>query len=138
MKKVFFSVSYKNKDHLSKEILCMKKLLKKFSLKMNVFVSEYSFSPKQEKEMMKKALEEIENSDFFIAEVSEKAIGVGIEMGFAKALKKPILYLRNAGAEHSTTASGISDFRIVYRDTEELESGLSEALTKLISQTRNT
>ena len=38
---------------------------------------------------------DIDNSDILIAEVSEKAIGVGIEVGYAKAKGKPIIYIKN-------------------------------------------
>ena len=96
-----------------------------------VFVDEYNFDPSQEREMMQQAITDIDNCDLLIAETSHKAIGVGIEVGYAKAKKKPIIYLRNNNAEHSTTVSGISDFQIVYADADDLASKLSVVLRVL-------
>lgn len=71
-------------------------------------MDKYNFKPNQEKEMMKVAFEEIDSSDFLIAELTTKSIGVGIEIGYAFAKKKPIFYLRKKDSEYSTTASGCS------------------------------
>lgn len=38
----------------------------------------------------------------------------------AKALDKSVVYLRQAEASHSTTMSGISDYHILYHNTEDL------------------
>jgi nucleoside 2-deoxyribosyltransferase len=75
-------------------------------------------------------MSEIDRCDLFIAEVSEKGIGVGVETGYAKAHNKPILYLRHAGAEHSTTVSGVSDYHVFYRDAGDLKLKLEKIVTQ--------
>jgi 2'-deoxynucleoside 5'-phosphate N-hydrolase len=40
----------------------------------------------------------------------------------------PVIYIRRATAEHSTTVSGASDFQIVYHDAHELTQKLRKVL----------
>lgn len=124
MKKAFLSISYKNKDLLNKEIDYISNTLKKFSIELNTFVQKYSFKKDEEKEMMDKAFGEIKDSDIIIVEGSDKAIGIGIEVGYAKALNKPIIYLRNEISEYSTTVGGSSTHKIVYKDLTDLKEKL--------------
>ena len=70
--------------------------------------------------MMKQTTADIGNCKIIIAENSDKAIGIGIEVGYAKAKMKPIIYLRRKTTDHSSTVSGISDFHIIYEDTSDL------------------
>ena len=97
-----------------------------------VFVDRYQFTISQEKEMMNLAFSCIDQSDFLIAETSEKAIGVGVEAGYAKAKQKPIIYMRSSGAEHSTTMAGASNYQVVYDNTGDLQIQLKDVLSKMI------
>lgn len=81
--------------------------------------------------MMNQAIRDIDNCDILIAETSDKGIGIGIEVGYAKAKNKPIIYIRSAKAEHSTTVSGISDYQIIYADIGDLKNKLCDTITKL-------
>ena len=81
---------------------------------------------------MQQAFADIDSSDFLIAEVSEKAIGVGIEIGYAVAAKKPVIYLRNELTEHSTTAAGAANKVIIYQNTSDLEQKLKLVLPSII------
>ncbi len=131
MKKAYLSVSYQNRQQLQPETETIRKVLATFQSTLFVFVDEYHFSAQEEKQMMQQAFREIETADLLIAEVSEKAIGVRIEIGYAVAMKKPIIYLRKANAEHSTTASGSADHIIIYINLSDLAVKLTEALTIL-------
>jgi nucleoside 2-deoxyribosyltransferase len=106
--------------------------LKEFHIKPFVFVDNFKFSSDQEKEMMAQALLSIDDCDLLIAETSEKAIGIGIEVGYAKAKGKPVIYIRNRNAEHSTTVSGISDSQIIYHDIKDLREQLTIVLSRCI------
>ena len=77
---------------------------------------------------------EIDRCDLLIAETSEKGIGIGIEVGYARAKGKPVIYCRHQEAEHSTTVSGMSDFQLVYQDTEDLKTKLNTILHSGIFQ----
>ena len=127
----YISISYSKRKSLQKELDAITDTLKKNSIKPFVFVDNFTFSPLQERGMMQQAFEEIDKCDLLIAETSDKAIGIGIELGYAKAKNIPIIYLRNKDAEHSTTAAGASDYKIIYSDAGDLSKQLSEALAKM-------
>ena len=100
MNKVFISVK-RELAHSPETINTIKKWEKKGLV--NVFVQKYSFKKGQEKEMMKKALDEISNCDIFVA-TGTISIGVGIEVGIAYALGKKI-YIEME--ETSATLKGV-------------------------------
>ena len=110
----YISISFSKRKELEKEVQAIKNALQKCGISGFVFVDEYQFSAKQEKKMMQKAMEDVEKSAILIAEVSEKGIGIGIEVRYAKAKNIPVIYVRNSSSEHSTTVSGIADFKIIY------------------------
>lgn len=116
MKKAYFAISYANRKLIDNEVKGLLNLLKKYNIELLVFVDKYIFSEDQEKEMMKTAFEEIDSSDFLIAELTTKSIGVGIEIGYAFAKDKPIFYLHKKDSEYSTTASGCSSTIIKYEN----------------------
>ena len=128
--KAYISVSYSNRQSLAGIINVITATLKEFNIIPLVFVDEYDFSIEEERQMMRQAFADIDACDFLIAETSYKAIGIGVEAGYAKAKGKPIIYLRNAGAPHSTTVSGISDHRIIYTDAAGLEKQLTLVIGK--------
>lgn len=128
----YISISFSKKEFLRKEIASIVDTLARFEIQPHVFVDSYSFSASREKEMMQQAMNDIDHCDLLIAETSDKGIGIGIEVGYAKAKGKPVIYIRHNNAEHSTTVSGISDFQIVYTDAGDLEKQLSETLDLLL------
>ena len=131
MKKAYLAISYQNRKSLSAEISSIKNVLSHFQISLFVFVDHYHFTIEEEKPMMKHAFTEISSSDLLIAEVSDKAIGVGIEIGYAAAQNKTILYLRNTITEHSTTASGTAGYSIIYQNPEDLSKQLGIILEQL-------
>jgi len=134
--KAYISVSYSKRKSIDKEIATIIDTLNEVNISSLVFVDEYKFDLSQEHQMMKQAMTEIENCDLLIAETSDKGIGIGIEVGYAKAKGKSIFYLRKQDAEHSTTVSGISDYQIIYSETKDLQYQLVSTLKKLIHITR--
>lgn len=129
--KAYITVSYSKRKLVDKEIALIIETLNTFDISPFVFVDNYKFDILQEKQMMSQAMKDIENCDILIAETSEKGIGIGIEVGYAKAKGKIVIYLRQQNAEHSTTVSGISDFQIVYSNSEDLKIKLIDTLNQL-------
>ena len=127
----YISISYNKRKFLQNELDAIADALKLFSIMPFVFVDNFSFSPKQENEMMQQAFTELDKCGLLIAETSDKAIGIGIEVGYTKAKNKPVIYLRNKNAEHSTTVAGASDYKIIYSDADDLSKQLSEVLGKM-------
>ena len=130
--KAYISVSFKNRKLLSSEIDTIIKVLTENSIDALVFVDKYRFQLSQEREMMQKAMEEIDNCDILIAETSEKGIGIGVEVGYAKGKGKTVIYLRQKDTEHSTTVAGSSDFQIIYSDSNDLRMQLLQIIPMVI------
>lgn len=120
MKKAYFAISFSDRNKFDDEIDLLHKTLIKYNIQLLVFVDKYCFNENQEREMMKTAFDEINNSDFLIAELTKKSIGVGIEIGYAYSKKKPIIYLRRKGAAYSNTAFGCSSHIIEYENRDDL------------------
>ncbi|NLR91179.1 nucleoside 2-deoxyribosyltransferase [Flammeovirga agarivorans] len=121
MKKAYLGISFSNRKKFDKEIETLSLLLKQHNYHLFVFVDHYHFQPQQEQEMMATAFQEIDNSDLFIAELTTKAIGVGIELGYAYAKGIPVVYLLKKGSEYSTTAAGCASTIIEYDNIEDIE-----------------
>lgn len=126
--KAYLSISYSKRKELKEEVNAIIETLQSFNITSFVFTDQYQFHSSQEKEMMQAALQAIDDCDILIAETSDKAIGIGIEAGYAKAKGKPVIYLRNKNTEHSTTLSGISDHQLIYTDTNDLKDQLNKLL----------
>ena len=128
--KAYISVSFNRRQALDKELKAIKAVLTKLGVDPFVFVDNYNFDITQEQKMMKQATADIDKCDILIAETSDKAIGIGIEVGYAKAKMKPVIYLRHKTADHSTTVSGISDFQIIYKNIPDLQEQLENTIVK--------
>lgn len=120
MKKVYGAISYSNRKKFDQEIEVLTHLFSELQITFFVFVDHYNFTSNQEQEMMKTAFKEIDSCDFLVAELTTKSIGVGIEIGYAYASKKPVIYLKKDYAEYSTTASGCSQHIIEYQNSQDL------------------
>ncbi len=129
--KAYISVSFSKRKSLDKVINAIVDTLQNFNILSFVFVDNYTFDFAQEKQMMNQAMVDIDHCDILLAETSHKGIGIGIEVGFAKAKGKPIIYLRQKEAEHSTTVSGISDHQIIYTNINDLKQQLAYTLEKI-------
>lgn len=96
------------------------------------FVLSYPPYPQgSEKQMMQDACMELGKSDLLIAEVSHKEIGIGLEIGYAKAKNIPIIYMRDEGAEYSKTVGGVATEEVVYRNGQ-VADVLAPILAKLV------
>lgn len=129
--KVYISVSFSKRKLVDKEITAIMDTLNEFKISSFVFVDNYKFDLAEEQQMMKQAMADIDNCDILIAETSHKGIGIGVEVGYAKAKNKTVIYLRQKDTEHSTTVSGISDFQIVYLNTTDLKNQLAVTVNKI-------
>lgn len=128
----YISISFTKRKSLDGELNSIAQALALFNITPFVFVDQYQFDCAQEKRMMQQAMRDIDHCDVLIAETSHKGIGIGIEVGYAKAKGKPVIYLRHQDAEHSTTVSGISDFQIAYSDTNDLQKQLCGILKGIV------
>lgn len=132
--KAYISISYVGRLSLSSIVYAIEQCLLLNNIQSFVFVDQYNFALEDEKKMMAQAMSDIKSCDILIAEVTKKGIGIGIEVGYAKAMGKPVFYLRDAEAEHSTTVSGISDYRVIYVDENDLVAKLDDKLKEILSK----
>lgn len=130
MRRAYLAISLDHRPHLESVIQTLQSCLQKISIELFVFVDHYHFDSNDEVKMMETAMLEIDRSDLLIAEVSVKAIGVGLEAGYAAAKNKPVWYLRNQNAPHSSTVSGIATERIFYLNEQDLADQLAGILQK--------
>lgn len=128
----YISLAYRQRAALAETIDAIGETLLAWSIDPFVFVDVYTFHPSEERCMMAQAMADIDRCNLLVAETSEKAIGVGVEVGYAKAKGKPVVYLRKSTAEHATTASGISDFQVVYESTSDLRQQLAGVLVRIV------
>ena len=131
--KAYIAVSYNKRQHLAEAMDAVTATLSSLNITPFIFVDAYQFSPLQEKEMMQEAMTAIDQCGFLIAEASCKAIGIGIEAGYAVAQNKPVIYMRHKDTAHSTTLSGISTCGIIYSDAADLKEQLAAAVTAIIN-----
>jgi nucleoside 2-deoxyribosyltransferase len=131
MRTAYISISFNKRKELDQEVDCLMRVLNDYRIVPFLFVDHYRFDPTQEQVIMQQAMKDIEQCSLLIAETSDKAIGIGIEAGYAKAKGKPVIYMRKNTAEHSTTLSGISDFQIIYTNVNDLERQLRAIIPQI-------
>ncbi len=129
----YISLSTNKRKLLAPVVSVISDALAGFNLEPLVFTDRYLFTPIQEQEMMHQALKDIDGCSLFISETSDKGITTGVEVGYAKAKGKPVIYLRHQSAEHTDSVFGISDFQIIYANGTDLKNKLTEVLSKIYS-----
>lgn len=127
----FVSVSYAQRAAMRPALDAIRAACESAGLHAHIFVAAYDFAPDDARAMMDQAQADIRAARLLIAEVTHKAIGVGIEVGFAAALHKPVIYLRHADAARSTTVDGIADYALAYASPDDLRDRLARLLVAL-------
>jgi 2'-deoxynucleoside 5'-phosphate N-hydrolase len=119
-KLAYIACSYQNRTDYLPLVESIKNSLIKHNWSASVPVFDLSHLPgNQYRQIMDESFDQLSKASLLIAEGSEKNIGVGIEVGYAKALNIPIIYLYKVGAEFSTTVAGSANEIIEY--TSELD-----------------
>jgi nucleoside 2-deoxyribosyltransferase len=131
--KAYISVSYAKRKFLDRELDTIIEVLKNLEVAPFVFVDNYRFDLTQEREMMQQVMADIASCDLLIAETSDKGIGIGVEVGYAIAMNKPVIYIRQKNAEHSGTVSGISNYQIVYSDPDDLKKHFVDTMKRILT-----
>ena len=121
--KAFISIKYRE-DHSNRD--CIQKISS--ALERNGFETvcvardienwgQIEFSPT---ELMQRSFSAIESSRLFVVDLTEKGVGLGIEAGYAYAVKIPVVVIAKAGSDISTTLKGISRRLFLYEKFEDL------------------
>lgn len=118
--KIYFAASYQKRE----EFIDLYKYLLSIGVEVSAPIYQYHVDDDIDyKKLMNYAFKEINSSNILMAETTYKEIGIGIEIGYAKANNIPIIYLRKKGSELSTTVLGTSDEEIVYSKKDLLPIG---------------
>ncbi len=79
-------------------------------------------------ELMKRAKEEIERSDYLLIDMTDKPTGRAIEAGMAYALGKKVIVIMKKGTQIKDTTRGISTTVIEYDKIDEIVEPLSQMI----------
>lgn len=85
----------------------------------------------EEKEMMERALQTLNQSDILLVEASNESFGAGIEAGYFFQSGKSIIVVSQEQVKISRTLKGIARNYISYKDLGDLRSKLVEILKVL-------
>lgn len=129
----YIAVSFNHYQAMQPVLNGIKAALERQGLRPFVFCEHYTFTAAQEQEMMRQAFAEIDTACLLIAETTHKAIGIGVEAGYARGKGKPVIYIRRLDAPHSTTAAGASQYQVIYDDVDDLERQLTEVLAQMVN-----
>lgn len=128
-KEGFIAVGYQDKDNVRTALDAISQALEKHGITPVLCVDDEALSDPAGS--MPEVLKRVQRSVVFIAEVSRKRIGVGIEAGVAYCHGIPIVYVYRSGVEESMTLRGISNHEIVYESPKHLGEQLDEFLVTL-------
>ncbi len=131
MKQAYLAISLSNRPQFDEEIAALKKVLESRGIALLVFVDNYHFDLGEEKAMMRQAFSDIDKCELLLVEMSKKAVGAGIETGYAFAKKIPIIYLKRQAQTYSTTTGGCADFFINYEGVPDLINQFTPILNAL-------
>lgn len=128
-KVAYIACSYQNRLQYQSLVEAIKTLL--LSKGFNVHIPVFDLSnvdPHDYQTIMNESFKLLRGSTLLIAEASEKNVGVGIEIGYAKALQVSTIYLQQEHSEVSTTIKGTVDNHIVYSSPNDAIQKLAELL----------
>jgi len=77
------------------------------------------------KDLMRRAVEEIEKSEAFLIDMTDKPTGRAIEAGIAYSLGKMIIVIMRKGTEVKDTTKGVANVLIEYDVIDDILLGLS-------------
>lgn len=128
MKRMFITASFQNGENKEEiEYLCS--LVKKAGFDDFCFIRDIENYQKvftDPKELMTRAKEEIEKSDYFLIDMTDKPTGRAIEAGIAYALEKKIVVIMKRGTQIKDTTRGISDLIIEYDNIDDITDKLAQ------------
>ncbi len=132
--KAYISVDTETRKLLGKEIIALGMAMGSANVEHFIFVDKCPMEAGQEAEFMQKAMKEIDTSNFIIVEATKVNVTSCVELGYAKAKRKPIVYLQKAEAETNEVLFALSNFHILYSSPKDLFDQLSEFLKNVLPQ----
>lgn len=131
MKKIYLAYKFAEEDpvELRKRLEALSKVIEEATgCKTFIFFRDAQNWQKSEasiKEIVLRALNEIDKCDAILIEASTKARGAYLEVGYAKASKKKVIVIHKTGTE-ANFLEAIADMAIEYDDLEDLRDKLKD------------
>lgn len=128
--RIFITASFqegKNKQEI--EYLC--RLVKSAGFEDFCFIRDienYQHVFEDPNTLMKRAKEEIEKSEYFLIDMTDKPTGRAIEAGIAYALGKKVVVIMKRGTKIKDTTRGISTTVIEYDKIDEIVDPLAQII----------
>src|SRR5690606_42138969 len=110
--KAYISVDTDTRKLLGKEIIALGMALSTANVEQFIFVDKHPREAGQEVEMLQRAMKEIDTCNFIIVEATNINVTSCVELGYAKAKRKPIVYLEKAEATSDEIIFAVSNFHI--------------------------
>ncbi len=132
--KAYISVDTDTRKLLGKEIIALGMALSTANVEQFIFVDKHPREAGQEVEMLQKAMKEIDTCNFIIVEATNINVISCVELGYAKAKRKPIVYLQKAEATSDEIIFALSNFHILYSSPKDLFDQLTEFLKNVLPQ----
>ena len=129
---MFITASFQGSDN-KKEIEQLCFLVKEAGFDDFCFIRDvehYQHVFDDPKDLMRRAFEEIKNSDWLLIDMTDKPTGRAIESGIAFALNKKIVVIMKKGTIIKDTVIGISEKIIEYENINDILPKLKNLLTK--------
>lgn len=127
----YIAMKFSRRRSLAPLIFTVVKTLRSLNFEPVVFANSYTKQDGNNVEMMKEAFALIRKSKLLVAETSADSTGVGIELGYAKALRKPTVCLLESKAKKGSTVEGTVDSVIRYRTVGDINKELKKYLRTL-------
>lgn len=95
-------------------------------------IAGFNFILPHEKKIIANSKEIIKKSSCFIADVSNKSLGVGIEIGWASAYKIPIIFIYKKDTMPSKSLRLVSKYFLKYSDLNKEINKLKNLINKIV------
>lgn len=132
--RAYISVDHSSRKKLSKEFIALGMALGGANVEQFIYVDKNQPEEGQEQDWIQNALAEIDQSNFVIAETTYLNVNTCVEIGYARAKKKPVVYLQKENEKVHPMLSGLCNFHIFYNSPKDLFDQTSEFLKNVLPQ----
>lgn len=132
--KAYISLNTHSRKNLSKELIAIGMALNARNVEQYVFVDKHQLEEGLEKNYMEMAMKEIDQCNFMIVDGTDIQVINCIEMGYARAKRKPIVYIHHEDVAPDAMFLGLSHFHISYANPKDLFDQMSDFLKSVLPQ----
>ncbi|WP_372474202.1 hypothetical protein AB4865_02715 [Capnocytophaga sp. ARDL2] len=132
--KAYISLNNQSRKTLSKELIALGMALNGKKVEQYIFVDKFSLEEGGEKEYLIEMQRQIDSSNFLIIDGANVHTTNCVEVGYARAKKKPIVYLRNENTAVDPILLGASNFYFTYENPKDLFDQMNEFLKQILPQ----